>query len=149
MVIHSHHNISRQGFTLIEIMVVVITLGVISSLALISYNKVVERGHCTNAKENLRRIHSAAQLYALKNPGVTMPVLTSTIGVNHTFKINIVDPYFNYSTYIAGPVPPGSTGYADRLGGPIYRCSAPFGIPLNETNPGCNNLEYCDSAELP
>lgn len=146
----SPHNISRQGFTLVEIMVVVITLGVIMSLALTNYGRVVERGHCTNAKNNLRRIHSAAQVYALKNGGSGMPVLSSTFTINQTFNINIVDPYFNYSTYFdPGHGPILSQATATRIGAPGYSCSAPFGIPLNDTNPGCDSLAYCDSVELP
>lgn len=150
MITRSPHNISRQGFTLIEIMVVVITLGALAALGLTNYNKVVERGHCTNAKENLRRIHSAAQIYALKHGGSGMPVLSTTATINLTFNINIEDPYFNYTTYYdPGHGPILSRANATRISGPSYICSAPFGLQLDDTNPSCNNLEYCDSLEGP
>ena len=136
----------NNGFTLIEIMIVVITLGVISSLALLSYSKVLERGHCANAKENLRRIHAAVQIYYLKHGNSGIPGLSSAETINNTFNINIVDPYFNYSTYYdPGHGPILSQGHATRLNGPTYMCSAPFGIPINDTNPSCTSADYCDS----
>ena len=72
---------SKRGFTLIEIMIVVATIGLLASVAIPNYVKsrsVSQKSACIN---NLRQLDSAVQQWALENKkavsaSVTFPDLT-------------------------------------------------------------------------
>ncbi len=59
--------ISNQGFTLVEIMIVVIILGVIAAFALPSYNRYVEKNDILTARTSMAQINTALQGYLLNN----------------------------------------------------------------------------------
>lgn len=46
-------NIQHRGFTLIEIMIVVAIVGILTAIALPSYNEYIRRGHRADAKAGL------------------------------------------------------------------------------------------------
>ncbi|MDD5108858.1 MAG: prepilin-type N-terminal cleavage/methylation domain-containing protein [Candidatus Omnitrophica bacterium] len=55
----------RKGFTLIELVVVIIIVGVLASIGLTQYTKVVEKGHAAEARTilgSLRSLQIAANL---------------------------------------------------------------------------------------
>ncbi len=55
----------NKGFTLIEVLVVVLIIGVLSSIAIPQYMKSVEKSRYAEAAEHLRSIYTAQQDYAL------------------------------------------------------------------------------------
>ncbi len=127
---------SLHGFTLMEIIIVVITLGVITSLALSNYSKIIERNYCRNAQMNLIAIQSAAQIYKVRNGNFSIPTGTDLDAINTDLKLNITDPNFTYS-FIAGTPPQTFTATATRRNA-IYNCS------INETSAAslaCTSIE--------
>lgn len=59
---------SRKGFTLIELMIVVAILGILSSLAVVSFTDTASgKAKAGKVKGDLRSIVSAAEMYKLDN----------------------------------------------------------------------------------
>lgn len=60
-------HITKKGFTLIELMIVVAIIGILAYIALPSYQQYVVRGNRTDAMDMLSEIMQAQQRYATKN----------------------------------------------------------------------------------
>jgi len=97
---------NRKGFTLLELVVVVIILGILATLGFTQYTKMVEKGRTAEAKMILGQIRTAQVAYnqqfggfttALANLSVEAPSACGASG-NH---------YFSYAT-------DASTGTATR-----------------------------------
>lgn len=53
----------RKGFTLLEIIVVLIILGIIATLGFMQYTRVIEKGRTAEAKTNLGTLRTMAMAY--------------------------------------------------------------------------------------
>ncbi len=76
-----------NGFTLMELMVVVTIVGIIAGFAIPNYAKSVERAHRKDAENNLMIIHAAQQLYAANNAsaywaGGNLAAINLNLGLN-------------------------------------------------------------------
>lgn len=63
------HNTDRSGFTLVEIMIVVLTIALLSALALPSLRKARQNTLVTQAANDLKVFSQAFDLYALERGG--------------------------------------------------------------------------------
>jgi prepilin-type N-terminal cleavage/methylation domain-containing protein len=61
---------ARRAFTLIELLIVIATLGILVAIATPAFNSVLERAKVTKDLSNLRQIGSATQMYMNDNNGV-------------------------------------------------------------------------------
>ena len=61
---------SKKGFTLVEIMIVVVIIGLLAAMAIPAFNKVREQSREKAITNNLRQIAAAGQQYILEE-GVT------------------------------------------------------------------------------
>jgi prepilin-type N-terminal cleavage/methylation domain-containing protein len=129
----------RKGFTLIEIMVVVITLGVIMSLALTSYKKVLEQNYCRNAQQNMVLIYNAVQVFKIKKNPASFPASPNLAAINAALGISIPDdPKFTYDMPAGSNLGPWDIS-VNRVDG-SYTCYMQFWeviSPLSSTNPAC------------
>ncbi len=139
----------HRGFTLMEIIIVVIVLGVIASLALSNYKTIVEQNHCRNAQMNLLLMHSAGVIYISKyGPPPAPPGFGANLAaLQSSLKISIpADPNFDYQDN-------NILGFANlratRKNGPSYNCEVSFASKLSTTNPLCTDLSYCQPVISP
>lgn len=59
------------GFTLLELVIVIIILGILATLGITQYTKMVEKGRSAEAKMVLGQIRSAEETYKLENGSYT------------------------------------------------------------------------------
>ena len=72
----------RKGFTLLELIVVVIIIGILATLGLTQYGRMVERGRGAEAKSILGMIRSLGAAHYLENNSLTSPAYdTTTAGI--------------------------------------------------------------------
>ena len=80
---------SKKGFTLVEIMIVVVIIGLLAAMAIPAFKKVRDTSQIKAITNNLRQLASAADQYFLEN-GVTSVSSAALIGTDKFIKT--VDP---------------------------------------------------------
>lgn len=91
------HKMYNNGFTLIEILAVVLIIGILASIAVAEYRKVIMRSRISEALVILKRAQNAFQLAYLEDPSeppLPQDILDLTGGEWHSDGTNIT----NYRT---------------------------------------------------
>jgi prepilin-type N-terminal cleavage/methylation domain-containing protein len=57
----------EEGFTLVEILIVVVIIGILAAIAIPTYFKYVERGYASDAKVQMKNILENSKLYYSEN----------------------------------------------------------------------------------
>ena len=100
---------AHRGFTLIEMMVVMVIIGIIAAIAYPSYTKHVVKGHRAAAQAHLLEIANAQSQYLAdaRTYGCTMEALTLTTPTTVSSKYTITIPTANCSatTFVAKATP--------------------------------------------
>lgn len=71
----------RRGFTLIELVIVIVILGILAGVAALSFTNVTKSSRDGVAKANLRAIKSALQMYQVEHGG-KFPNITAKTDVS-------------------------------------------------------------------
>lgn len=77
---------SKKGFTLVEIMIVVVIIGLLAAMAIPAFNKERQSSRESAVTNNLRQLSNAADQYMLQN-GVTSAAFNQLVGTGTEFYI--------------------------------------------------------------
>lgn len=75
-------NNSKKGFTLVEIMIVVVIIGLLAAMAIPAFQKVRTTSQDKAITNNLRQVASAAQQFMLETGATQAVATTDLIGAN-------------------------------------------------------------------
>ncbi len=158
---------SKSGFTLIEVLTVVLIIGVLTSIALPNYTRSIERARAVEAMTGLKSLNDAVYAYAAGRSGSnTCPdsftkLVVSYPGTLSADKRKITTKDFEFTlnaatnAYIPGTDCPGVT--AKRLGGtkydyvlwnPYVRGTGGKGASLACTSTQEASIAICESLDL-
>ncbi|TAN59424.1 type II secretion system protein [bacterium] len=105
--------ISIAGFSLMELLVVLIIVGILAALAIPNYTRTRERAIDKEAQTVLSLVQAAERMYRLKSSTYYGSAVLSDI--NDNLKLNLAPQRWNYSIPAADPA--GFTAQAVRIGG--------------------------------
>ncbi|MDD5044989.1 MAG: prepilin-type N-terminal cleavage/methylation domain-containing protein [Candidatus Omnitrophica bacterium] len=94
----------RKGFTLLELLIVIMIIGVLATVAMVQYNRMSERARASEAKIVLAHIRSAELFYYERWDNYTDQL--ANLAVEDIPIICSVNSFFNYSITSAS-----STGF--------------------------------------
>jgi len=90
-------NIKKAGFTLTEVMIVIIIIGILVALAIPNYTAKIEQIKGQNAVSNIQMIASALKIYFLKNSTEPTYPIGSLSAINTQLAISLSDTDFRYN----------------------------------------------------
>ncbi len=144
----------KKGFTIMEIIVVMVIVGVLATISVSVYNTMFVQGAAKAARNNLIAIYNAQRNYYFTNGTYCISskgVCNSTPSVNNTLSLNITDTNFAYTCFTNPFGPTGYACYATNISNPSFLLTvtnAPIVLPggTPPLNPSCqspSNPAYC------
>lgn len=121
----------QKGFTIIELIIVIVVIGILASIVYVSFTTVQKRSRDAQRDRDVMDIQRALDKYYAAN-GAYPSIAADGAGVNASGLSSILVP-----TYMAQfPTPPSSATY-QYVRGPIANSS--YGIEMNyESKPNCH-----------
>ncbi|MDP8211685.1 MAG: type II secretion system protein [Candidatus Zapsychrus exili] len=86
----------KNGFTLIEILIVIVLLGIISGFAIPSYSKAINKAHEKDTVVQLTAIHAGNMIYKAQSGSYLTGTNKNLSYVNSNLKLNVIA---NSATY--------------------------------------------------
>ena len=109
----------KKGFTLLELLIVVVVIAILATLAVPQYIKAVERSKEARARHHLSLIAQAEHLYrAVNDSYITAGDTPSTTGLNNFAELTGIDPDDDWNYSVDNVAPAAFLSHAIRTNGP-------------------------------
>ena len=108
---------NKKGFTLLEIMIVIVIIGILSTLGISQYIPARERAFGKEAIANLKLIRAAEKIYYMELGTYYGPQNNVTF-INTNLKLQLVETNWDYNIESANAT--SFTAIADRQGSGTY-----------------------------
>jgi prepilin-type N-terminal cleavage/methylation domain-containing protein len=94
----------RKGFTLVELLVVVLILAILMAVAIPAYLAAISESQYRTCRANMQTLSHAEQAWLLRSPTHTYdPNLTDLVGVGNTFDLQAMPVCPNGGAYSVDP----------------------------------------------
>ncbi len=136
--------VKSLGFTLVEMLVVVLIIGILASIAIPNYARSIEKSRATEAMNMIKAVNDAIYAYAAEKndcPASFSKILVEIPG-DKVSDVMIRGKYFTYvlngasNSPIPGTVCPGLL--AERNNGDVYRIWNPYRTVNGKRSLACN-----------
>lgn len=139
----------KKGFTLVEMLVVVLIIGVLTAVALPNYTRSIEKSRATEAMNMIKSLNDAVYAYAAERnacPPSFAKVLVEVPGEKISDTV-VKGKFFTYKLNAAtrAPIPGTACGgvVAERNEGEVYRIWNPYSTVGDKRTLAC----YGESTE--
>lgn len=120
--------INRSGFTIVELLVVIITIGILATIVVIAYNGIQARARDDRRRSDITNIEKAMELYYSDNNSYPTPLSNTGSAINNGWYSSGDSSWSKLSTLLLGsqaidtvPVDPVNTpSGVPSAGGLVY-----------------------------
>jgi prepilin-type N-terminal cleavage/methylation domain-containing protein len=108
---------NKEGFTLIELMVVVVIIGILVAIAIPNFVRIVTQAKEAEVRANMHTTQLEVEMYGVEHNGMYPPTVDSIMDM---FPENIINPFNLSAAFVQ------DEGEADIEGVVEYATSAPY-----------------------
>lgn len=108
-------NIKNRGFTIVELLVVIVVIGILAAITMVSYSGVTSKANTAANKSNAASVMQAADAYFAEN-GV-YPTTVANLGAGSVKLPSNISSAVSVSTPVPSSTNPTTIGYAATSAG--------------------------------
>lgn len=140
------YRIQNAGFTLVELIIVVIVIGILAAVGMPQYSKAIERARGAESSAGLQNIQQAEKIY-FANQETYLAVGTDADGLTaaqqKTLDINLPQTGWKFYVTDAGSVSGVITAYSVTAKRKAGACIGKIITQDNKGSQGANDWETC------